>query len=735
MASKHTFKAVETPDIYALHTLVDNPELVGDDGQHEMLRQYFLKCREKGVKVKYGYSADAKTHGRQFAIGPSLQGMRRNLRHTITKGLYTDYDIVNAHPTFLMQYCEKHDLDHDALKFYIENRDRCLADLDMPRDDAKKVPLAIINGGAGRAVAEKPDWLLSLQKEIKSIHTNMANNPKNKKLMDSIADKSNMKGSLCNHILCDIENEVLMAAVKFVGSPSNISLQFDGFMLPVGVSVDVDALAEHVMRATNWRVQFKVKPQDEAIDLTGFAPKTSLPKIIADDNEGAEYFIEKNKNILKKGKDNRIFVFHNAKWTEQHIDDILLTLLLGANMFKEANDQLYPYSGNVSGSNHLIKAVKAKLPEDPLFIDRLWFASLRKAYWADGYYDFDAGTFVRSVAPEHSMTTIRIPHNFPMRDERIVAEVKRTLLDPMFKGQEALATTYLEHCARAIAGHIEDKDWNVILGERNSGKGTLQEMHEKAWGVYCITLDGGAFFMERQRGGDAAKRNSAFIDAEYKRFIFTQEMAVDTSSNLKLDGGLIKGRLASGGDTMLGRKNYKDEINFKVQARTFILANDMPPVSPADALQTCSVFQMRAVFSDTASTDAWVQKADAQIKAKCGTPEWVAGFTWLVLDAYKPHKVVPCITVVSDTEGFQLDGGEEWTVIKKFFQITGAQTDTLTSARVQQWLRDEGLNMSPNKLKSRIELMGAKPDKNLSGGRGWRGVKLLEEQSGGFANL
>ena len=735
MAGKQTFKAVETPDIYALHTLVDNPELVGDDEKHEALRQYFLKYREKGVKVKYGYSADAKTHGRQFAMGPSLQSMKRALRHTITKGVYTDNDIVNAHPTFLMQYCEKHDLDHDALKFYIENRDACLAELDMPREEAKKVPLAIINGGAGRAVAEKPEWLTSLQKEIKSIHTNMANNPKNKKLMDSIADKSNIKGSLCNHILCDIENEVLMAAVKFVGSPSNISLQFDGFMLPVGVSVDVDALAEHVMRATNWRVQFKVKPQDEAIDLTGFAPKTSLPKIIADDNDGAEYFIKKNKDILKKGRDNRIFVFYGAKWTEHKIDDILLALLLEANMFKEANDQLYPYSGNVSGSTQLIKAVKAKLPEDPLFVDALWAASLRKAYWADGYYDFEAGMFVRSVAPEHSTTTIRIPFNFPAKDECLMAEVKGRLLDPMFKGHEAIASNYLEHCARGLAGHIEDKDWNVLLGERNSGKGTLQEMHENAWGVYCLTLDGGAFLMERQRGGDAAKRNSAFIDAEYRRFLFTQEITVDATSNLKLDGGLIKGKLASGGDTMIGRKNYKDEINFKVQSRTFIFANDMPPVSPADALQTCSVFQMRAVFSDTASTDAWVQKADAQIKAKCRTPEWVAGFTWLVLDAYKPHKVVPCPAVMSDTEGLQLDGGEEWTVIKKFFQITGVRTDTLTSDGVQQWLRDEGLNMSRNKLKSRLELMGAKYDKNLPGGRGWRGVKLLEEEPKGFRNL
>ena len=450
--------------------------------------------------------------------------------------------------------------------------------------------------------------------------------------------------------------------------------------------------------------------------------------VISDDNEGADYFIELNKDILKKTKDGRIFIYHGDKWTEQHLDQVLMAKLLESKIEKATKGKSTPYSANVSGAKALIQAVKAKLVEDPTFLDRLWTSSLGRAYWQNGYWDFGKGEFVESVAPEDSMTTVRIPHKFPAYDEAKVNMVNSALFGTIFKGKAELATNYLEHCARALGGCIEDKDWLVCIGERNSGKGTLQAMHEAAWNPYVLTLDGGAFLIERSNGGgDAAKKNSAFIDAEYKRFLFTQEMTYDKDTKVKLNGGLIKGKLASGGDTLCARKNYKDEINFKVQARCFISCNDLPPVTPADALQTCSIFQMRAVFSEDESGDSWVQKADPDIKRKCQSDDWVAGFTHLVLKSFKPHKVVPCMTLKLDTDKFKIDGGEEWSVIKEYFKVTGFRGDILTSNDVQTWLNRIGINMSPQKVKSRLELMGATHDKNTPGGRGWRGVKLVKE--------
>ena len=44
--------------------------------------------------------------------------------------------------------------------------------------------------------------------------------------------------------------------------------------------------------------------------------------------------------------------------------------------------------------------------------------------------------------------------------------------------------TYLELMARATAGEYGDKQWAMMLGERNSGKGLLQEMNLLAFGPY-----------------------------------------------------------------------------------------------------------------------------------------------------------------------------------------------------------------------------------------------------------
>jgi hypothetical protein len=254
-----TYAACETPNIYALRTLIDNwseldtSSLKDPEDAYDRLRDLVLQFREgKGIAVRYSYSTDAKTHGRQFANGPSLQHLKKELRHTICHDTYTDYDIVNAHPVILVQYCHKKDYECEALEYYIAHRDECLAEINLPREEAKKIPLALINGGTGNyeALDSKPAWLANLAKEVKCLHTNLLNDPKNKALLKHLADKQNLKGSLCNHILCDIENQILVSALKFLGEPKNISLQFDGFMLPKDVPVDLERLQDFIHKDT-----------------------------------------------------------------------------------------------------------------------------------------------------------------------------------------------------------------------------------------------------------------------------------------------------------------------------------------------------------------------------------------------------------------------------------------------------------------------------------------------------
>ena len=61
--------------------------------------------------------------------------------------------MVNAHPVILRFLCGQHKIDCEKLNDYIENREQHIADLiadnEIDREDAKRVFLSLINGGAG----------------------------------------------------------------------------------------------------------------------------------------------------------------------------------------------------------------------------------------------------------------------------------------------------------------------------------------------------------------------------------------------------------------------------------------------------------------------------------------------------------------------------------------------------------------------------------------------------------
>ena len=52
-------------------------------------------------------------------------------------------------------------------------------------------------------------------------------------------------------------------------------------------------------------------------------------------------------------------------------------------------------------------------------------------------------------------------------------KVQRCLFDPIFTEDTAQQKFFLERQARVMAGHVEDKYWMVMLGNRNCGKSVL----------------------------------------------------------------------------------------------------------------------------------------------------------------------------------------------------------------------------------------------------------------------
>ena len=64
--------------------------------------------------VVYLPSKNLKTMGRLFAQSASLQNLPREFRGAIGTSYY-DLDMKNAHPSILLQYCQKNDIKCEAL--------------------------------------------------------------------------------------------------------------------------------------------------------------------------------------------------------------------------------------------------------------------------------------------------------------------------------------------------------------------------------------------------------------------------------------------------------------------------------------------------------------------------------------------------------------------------------------------------------------------------------------------
>jgi phage/plasmid-associated DNA primase len=111
--------------------------------------------------------------------------------------------------------------------------------------------------------------------------------------------------------------------------------------------------------------------------------------------------------------------------------------------------------------------------------------------------------------------------------------------------------------------------------------------------------------------------------------------------------------MASGGDELEMRTNYKDEVRKRLQCTMFLCCNDFPPVEPADAYQTLEVFDFHSVFVPLSEIQArgascpkhWKQE-DPDIKQWIKRPDVLDAFTKIVLEAWTlDHLPVPqCVS-------------------------------------------------------------------------------------------
>lgn len=723
-----------------------------------LLKKYRASAATPGART-VTYHRATPGHGRLFADGGlSLQSMPREIRNAIAFQAYDDVDMVNAHPNLLLQFCEQHALPCEALRHYCADRGAVLAELEPGATrpgNGKRAVLAVLNGGDvahDRRGIQFTPWMRAFAQEMMRVREAALHTPHGAKYLELAKSKrknnaNNLLGSAINLLLCDLENDVLMATYDFFlneGRPVDV-LVFDGCMVrkcrdkgPLTQDV-LDRASEHVYNKTGRRMKFAVKdmasdmlPVPEAV-FSSFCMMLREPRYALDDQAAARLFLDDVKDCVRSSM-GRLYVKVNGGWTDapELVSKLLLDKCLNANILRITPEGATSVmSGNVPAASRIVTAAQALIPDDPAFEETMWHSSIGCVCYLNGLWDFrKARFFAYEERPDVYAVNV-IPRDFPVvrPPDAVTKEVCDRLLMACL-GDADVVRTYLEIIARATAGEYKDKQWAVLIGERDCGKGVLQELNAATWGLGNVnTVLANAFLLQNHAAPDAAKALSWTLDCRFARQTYTNEVKVDVGNrHVKLDGNAIK-QFQSGGDMLCARKNHKDERQFRVASKLIMNLNDVPVITPADAVSNVILIKFPHKFVTEeqmqANPQPFFKLRDDGIKEFCRRRETMDAFTWLVIDAYRHSVVVPCARVRDDTAVYRAEAGDDLVLVTSHFRCTGDPHDFVALRDIKSFAASN--NLSYARVKDRLVRMRAVPCADFcSGGkRMGRGFKCL----------
>lgn len=691
----------------------------------------------RSSEIRYSHSFRSK-EGRLFSNGVSLQGISRVIRHTVSGEFYDDIDIQNAHPTFLAHLCKKHNLQCDAIEYYVKNTDKCRKELmeiyKITKDEAKTLLLRVLNKHDPKkhlGIEDPPSWFTAFYLQCFDARTKLTElhpNLKRQKTIKEDSAKWNIEGSICNHLFCVLENEILMNMLQFCKTQGSIvgALCFDGLMVEKDTTRNnvtfLRDMESYIKEKNQIKIVLSVKAMNEGISLDGY-DVINVPPIkhyIKNDDEARHFLLNELSPFLKKSRG--VLYYNNSKsnhkwiraFSRGELEDIHMGILdkimSNNNLFRGDVQVDIPYCKNVGKAHSLIKAVLAGLHDDHSFADKLVNSTKGKLCFQNGVYDF--GTKLLTPWSENAdvYTTVVIDDDFnPQRNE--VVERKVTDLLRNILGQDL--DMFLKVQSRGLAGHTEDKKWTMLGGERNSGKGVYVLSMEEAFPGYITIINSGCLMLGHSSSGDEAKKMSWVMEMNGARLAFSQELAINEDDKeygkqVKIDGTILK-KLASGGDTLLGRKLFMNETSFKSTSSITILFNDAPSVSPADALETMIMFRCPYKYVDQQYLSEnphipSLRLANPYLKDELREKDFKDSLRHILFDHYST--VLPPLSagVLKNKSIYQ--GNDEFLEFHNDFKVGLMGKDRVTYPDIKRYIECKRLNASVAKLKGRLIEMG-----------------------------
>ena len=559
----------------------------------------------KSNKVTYHYTARLKS-GRRFAKN-SLQGLSRKLRHTIAKDIYYDIDIVNAHPTFLLELCKKLEFEHPILELYVNNRDNLLQswigtdaghiiqnnklvkNILSTSDFVKKYFLKVINGGGNGTTDNQTlnefyrtqQTFLDLfykHPEFKQYRDRAYNKTrKNKDNTEYIYD--NTRGSALNHYLCDVENNILIIIERYL-KENNIkygTLCFDGIMVYKNSVPNIKQLLykleKHLYQHLNYNIYLKCKDMNEDITISDLSSKDDIN---ISDEDYALFLLDKIKDDVLYDKnldqvwfydeDSALWSDHKMKHIRTFITKCLIPYIKTSPDPKIVEDEIKSIKSN-SKQSAIVKMCEPYIEKrrDDKFI-REHFDTLKGVFPIANKQVIELRTGEvrqRRKTDYFTKTTNRqiVTVSEEKRNE-ILNYYASMLKTDSIQYRDNLITVN----AYILTGENDQKVIVNYIGERDGGKSTFLNHHNNILEDYSCTANDRIFIEQKNN----STHDSELFNLRGKRMACLSE----TSKKQKYNVVLMK-KISGGDKSNIRGAGDKQTIDEKFNCVMVLATNEM----------------------------------------------------------------------------------------------------------------------------------------------------------------
>ena len=648
-----------------------------------------------------------------------LQGLPRDVRKALAYDRYSDVDIVNAHPTILNQLFERHGIHCDLLDNYVRNRDEVLGVIDSCRDRAKVEINKAINNGWPRS-----EYGRNLKDELMDCYDRLLSlqDFEDYRKWGEVARPDNPIGSAINCALTDFERKAVSIAIYSFQNRGYVTstIIHDGFLVE-HLDVNVELLFEiqqEIKRKMGLDLSMSVKTMNDydTSKLWDEEVKDEQSEEMGD-ADAAELFYER---ITRDG--HQFKRCGAVTWWYNPEDGLWRNDLTTLRRYMK---EIIPgtYGQMSRKQDNMMLQFKAIILEDPELMKRSTRGLLP---FNNGVWDFKA-KMLKPFSPDYFFTH-KLPWDYGEVDSSLVSEIREKLVEGVFG---KLGDYYLKVLARAIAGNVDDKVFNVCIGDSNSGKGCNTDALFGAFPGFVSNINASNFAFKRS-DGDGAKNRSWMVGCSQSRLLICNEISMKDA----LDGNIIK-TVSSGGDPITARQNYKDELEFIMSGTAFVFANDMPSINPVDDAIQNRMRYIETAYSyldghmyESKKSLEHVRLADPDLKTVFLKREDVLRtFALMVVGEWRPEKPVAPEEVIKATK--------EWTqaddVVEKLnglFEISENPDDFVSAPRLKTAVTQLGLDISDTKMGRTMTKLGFKSIQKKVGGRKmvvYMGVKLVGE--------